>query len=100
MVALTTLCVWLRRVMTSRQSRTAHIRPAGIRARAYGQLQLEGDALAAHHNADTVRDQLAGGDYLPGGMTAFPVEIESPWASSAATRRCTGRTCTNGNRPA
>lgn len=53
---------------------TAHIRLASIKARAYGQLQQGSDAIAALHSADAMRNQLARGDDLPGGMMAFPQE--------------------------
>ncbi|MGI5353038.1 hypothetical protein ACQEU8_33390 [Streptomyces sp. CA-250714] len=62
---------------------TAHIRLASIQARAYGQLQLEGDAVAALRSADNMRDQLLNGDDVPGGMMAFPVEKQFFYASSA-----------------
>ncbi|MBC2908149.1 hypothetical protein [Streptomyces cupreus] len=61
---------------------TAHIRLTSIKARAYGQLQQAGDAIAALHTADSMRDRMAIGDDLPGGMMAFPQEKQLFYASS------------------
>ncbi|MFF4642095.1 hypothetical protein [Streptomyces sp. NPDC001389] len=60
----------------------AQIRLEGIKARAYGQLNRAGDALAALDAADRLRERLAEGDELPGGMMAFPVEKQLFYASS------------------
>lgn len=64
------------------ESGTAHIRLASIKARAYGQLGRADDALAALSAADHLRERLAEGDELPGGMMAFPVEKQLFYASS------------------
>ncbi|MFP8887718.1 hypothetical protein [Streptomyces mangrovi] len=60
---------------------TAHIRLASIEARAYGQLNSPGDALAALRTADTLREQVNGED-VPGGMMAFPLAKQLFYASS------------------
>ncbi|MEU3073311.1 hypothetical protein [Streptomyces laurentii] len=64
------------------ESGTAHIRLESIKARAYGQLGRRADALAALSEADRLRERLADGDELPGGMMAFPLEKQLFYASS------------------
>ncbi|WP_432064646.1 hypothetical protein [Streptomyces sp. C10-9-1] len=64
------------------ESGTAQIRLESIKARAYGQLNRPGDALAALGAAAHLRERLAEGDELPGGMMAFPVEKQLFYASS------------------
>jgi hypothetical protein len=61
---------------------TAHIRLASIKARAYGQLQLTSDALAALQSAERMRHQMTADDGLLGGMMAFPQEKQLFYASS------------------
>ncbi|MCC3654048.1 hypothetical protein LIX60_21800 [Streptomyces sp. S07_1.15] len=63
------------------ESGTAHIRLASIEARAYGQLNSPGDALAALRTAETLREQAVGED-IPGGMMAFPRAKQLFYASS------------------
>lgn len=53
---------------------TSHIRLTSIKARAYGQLQLTEDAVAALRSADTLREQATTDDGPLGGMMAFPRE--------------------------
>lgn len=64
------------------ESGTAQIRLESIKARAYGQLNRDSDSLAALSAADRLRERLAEGDELPGGMMAFPVEKQLFYASS------------------
>ncbi|MFJ2478178.1 hypothetical protein ACIOWI_35335 [Streptomyces sp. NPDC087659] len=64
------------------ESGTAQIRLESIKARAYGQLNRNSDALAALQAADHLRDGLVDEDELPGGMMAFPVEKQLFYASS------------------
>lgn len=64
------------------ESGTAQIRLESIKARAYGQMNRDSDALAALQAADRLRDELRGDDDLPGGMMAFPVEKQLFYASS------------------
>ena len=61
---------------------TAHIRLASIQARAYGQLQLATDAMAALDAADNRRGQVAPGNALLDGMMSFPQEKQLFYASS------------------
>jgi hypothetical protein len=64
------------------ESGTAQVRLESIKARAYGQLNRASDALASLSAADRLRERLAEGDELPGGMMAFPVEKQLFYASS------------------
>ncbi|MQS39047.1 hypothetical protein FFZ77_26755 [Streptomyces katsurahamanus] len=64
------------------ESGTAQIRLESVKARAYGQLNRGGDALAALGAADRLRERLVEGDELPGGMMAFPVEKQLFYSSS------------------
>jgi hypothetical protein len=64
------------------ESGTAQVRLQSIKARAYGQMNRGSDALAALGVADRLRERLAEGDELPGGMMAFPVEKQLFYASS------------------
>ena len=61
---------------------TAHIRLASIQARAYGQLQQAGNAMAALDAADSMRSEAKAGSALLGGMMAFPREKQLFYASS------------------
>lgn len=61
---------------------TAHIRLASIQARAYGQLQLTSDAIAAMDRADSMRGDLPLRESILGGMMDFPLEKQLFYASS------------------
>lgn len=64
------------------ESGTARVRLESVKARAYGQLNRGREAMAALSAADRLRERIAEGDELPGGMMAFPVEKQLFYASS------------------